>query len=105
MNFVTAAIAVAAAAGVLAALALTLVRLFAGPTLYDRMLAANSAAAKAALVCVALSVAVNRAEWMDAAFALLLGVFVANVAIVKFFRARSFQPPLDRSDVLSGEGA
>ena len=93
---VAASIALAAAAGVLVALALTLVRLFAGPTLYDRTLAANAAASKVALLCVALATAAGRAEWIDAAFALVLGVFVANVAIVKFFRARSFQPPLDR---------
>jgi len=91
-----AAIALAAAATVLIALALTLLRLFAGPTLYDRVLAANSTALKAALICAALATAAARAEWIDAALALVFGVFVLNVAIVKFFRARSFQPPLDR---------
>ena len=101
MNSATAAIAIAAAAGVAGALALALARLFAGPTLYDRTLAANSAAAKAALICAALAVAAGRADWIDAAFALFLSVFVANVAIVKFFRARTFQPPLGRSEPFS----
>lgn len=97
-------LALAAVSGVLIALALTLMRLFAGPTLYDRVLAANSVALKAALICAALAAAAGRAEWIDAALALVFAVFVLNVAIVKFFRARSFQPPLDR-DAPAREGA
>jgi multicomponent Na+:H+ antiporter subunit F len=89
-------IALGAGAGVLVTLALTLVRLFAGPTFYDRTLAANSIAAKAALICAALAVIAERAEWIDVAFAFVFSAFVLNVAVLKFFRARSFQPPLDR---------
>lgn len=90
-------VALAAAAGATIAAALALLRLFAGPTLYDRAMAANAIAAKAALVCAAVAVIAGRAAWIDAAFALVLGVFVANVAIVKFFRAGTFQPPLGRA--------
>lgn len=96
MNTVSASVPLVAAFGVLIVLALTLLRLFAGPTLYDRVLAANSVATKAALACAALATAFGRADWIDAALALTLGIFVVNVAIVKFFRAHSFQPPLDR---------
>ncbi|MEZ6024240.1 MAG: cation:proton antiporter [Hyphomonadaceae bacterium] len=91
-------VALAAAAGVLIALALTLVRLFAGPTLYDRALAAKSAAIKLVLICAALAVAAGRADWVDAAFALLLAALVTTAAVLKFFRARTFQPPLARGE-------
>lgn len=90
-------IALAAAVGVLMALVLSLLRMFAGPTLYDRALAANAVAMKAALICAALAVALRREEGIDAAFALVFGVFVTSAAVLKFFRARSFQAPLARS--------
>jgi multicomponent Na+:H+ antiporter subunit F len=90
-------IAIAAALGASVALALAMVRLFAGPTLYDRMLATNAAVSKAVLVVAALAAAFGRAEWVDVALALVLALFVANVASLKFFRARTFQAPLARA--------
>ena len=84
------------AVGVTVAAALALARLLAGPTLYDRVLAANSIAWKAGLVCATFAALFRRAEWIDAAMAMVFGAFVLNVALVKFFRAHSFQPPLDR---------
>lgn len=89
-------IPLAAAIGVALLLALTLVRLFIGPTLYDRALAANSLVTKAALVSAALAVAFGRGEALDAAFVLVLGALVLNAAVLKFFRARTFQAPLAR---------
>lgn len=89
-----------AAAGLTLILALALVRLFNGPTLYDRALAANVVATAAALVCAAFAAFRQRPDLVDAALALVLGGFVVNVAVLKFFRARSFQPPLARA----GEG-
>ncbi|GAM98830.1 other cation transporters [alpha proteobacterium U9-1i] len=86
------------AAGVLVvALALTVVRLFAGPTLYDRVLAANAAVCKVALVVAAVAAATGGPALVDVAMVLLLGSFVLNAAILKFFRARSFQAPLVRA--------
>jgi|CXWL01.1.fsa_nt_gi multicomponent Na+:H+ antiporter subunit F len=90
-------IAIIVAIGVLISLALTLPRLFAGPTLYDRVLAVNAAALKAALVAGALSMAMGQALWVDAALALAFAAFAVNVAVLKFFRMRSFQPPLVRA--------
>lgn len=91
-------IALVAAAIVVVALALCLPRLFGGPTLYDRVLGANTVVQKAALACAALAVAAGRSDWVDVAFALVLGAFVFNVAVLKFFRVRSFQPPLARGE-------
>lgn len=89
-------IAIIAAVGVVLVLVLSLARLFAGPTLYDRTLAASGAATKAALICAALAVAAGRADWLDVAFALVLAGFVFNAVVLKFFRARTFQSPLER---------
>lgn len=84
--------------GAALALALTLLRLFAGPTLHDRALAARSGVLKVVLLCAAIAVVVGQTAWIDAAFAVLLGSLVTAAAVLKFFRARSFQPPLNRED-------
>ena len=87
-------IAVIALCGVLVAGALTALRLFSGPTLYDRALAATSLTLKAALICAALAVIFDAGAGADAALALVLTVFVLGVATLKFFRARTFQAPM-----------
>lgn len=89
-------IALAAAIGAAIAMGLALLRLFAGPTLYDRTLAANAVGWKAALACAALAVAAGQPAWLDVAFALLFALYVANAAVLKFFRARTFQAPMVR---------
>lgn len=91
-------IALIGASGVAVLLALTLLRLHAGPTLYDRALAASSVTAKAALICAALAASAGRAEFVDPAFALALGGFVLNLAILKFFRTGTLQAPMVRED-------
>jgi len=91
-------IALIAAAGVALMIALTLVRLFAGPTLYDRALAGSSAMMKCALVCAALAVAARQSAFVDVALALALCAFVVNTAVLKFFRARTFQAPLIQAE-------
>ncbi len=90
--------ALAAAAGAVLALAICLVRLFAGPTLYDRALAVNGVIAKLALICAAGAVVMERAVFVDVAIALVLSAFVLNVAVLKFFRTQSFQAPLVRAE-------
>jgi multicomponent Na+:H+ antiporter subunit F len=91
-------IALIGASGVAILLALTLLRLHAGPTLYDRALAASSVIAKAALICAALAASAGRAQFVDAAFALALCGFVLTVAILKFFRTGTLQAPMVRGE-------
>lgn len=86
-----------AAAGVIVLLALALVRLATGPTLHDRVAAANGVALKAALAGAAIAVAARRSDWIDGALVLVLCLIVANAALLKFFRARTFQAPLLRA--------
>lgn len=90
-------IALIAAAAAALFLTLTLLRLHAGPTLYDRALAAGSTVTKGALVCAALAAAAGRAEFVDVAFALVLGGFVLAAAVLKVFRAGAFQAPMARA--------
>ena len=91
-------IALIGATGVGVLLALTLLRLHAGPTLYDRALAGSSVTAKAALICAAIAASAGRADFVDPAFALALGGFVLNVAILKFFRTGTLQAPMVREE-------
>lgn len=90
--------ALAAAIGVGIALLLCVVRLFAGPTLYDRTLAANGVIIKLAIIVGAAGVITAQAVFVDAALAFVLASVVANVAVLKFFRSRSFQTPLARAE-------
>jgi multicomponent Na+:H+ antiporter subunit F len=91
-------IAVVAAAGLVLALLLGLVRLFIGPTLYDRALAVKTLIIRAALVCGAMAVAAGESLWVDVALALALAGLVLMMAVTKVFRARTFQAPLARED-------
>jgi multicomponent Na+:H+ antiporter subunit F len=84
--------------GVVIALALTLVRLFAGPTLYDRSLVATSVVLKAALICAALGVMLGRTEVVEGALVLVLAAFALNAALLKFFRMHTFQAPMARAE-------
>ncbi|ANP44917.1 monovalent cation/H+ antiporter complex subunit F [Candidatus Viadribacter manganicus] len=92
--------ALAAAIGVGIALLLCVVRLFVGPTLYDRTLAANGVIIKIAIIVAAGGVIAGRAVFVDAALAFVLASMVANVAVLKFFRLRTFQAPLARAEDL-----
>jgi multicomponent Na+:H+ antiporter subunit F len=89
--------AIAAAIGACLALALCLVRLFAGPTLYDRALAANGVTMKLAVICAASAVLARQTVFVDVAIAFVLATLVVNVAVLKFFRTQTFQAPLART--------
>ncbi len=73
------------------AMAIMLGRLFAGPTLYDRVLAANSFGTKTVLLLLIFSLLVGRADGVDIALLYALINFIATIAILKFFRYRSLE--------------
>ncbi|WP_300541415.1 monovalent cation/H+ antiporter complex subunit F [Maricaulis sp.] len=79
------------ALGVAAAMAIMLARLFAGPTLYDRVLAMNSFGTKTVLFLLVFSALVGRQDAIDIALLYALINFVATIAILKFFRYRSLE--------------
>jgi len=82
------------AGAMLAIAALGLLRVFVGPTLYDRLAGAHGVAIMAALVCASLAVAFGDEAGLDVALALVLAGYVGAAASLKFFRFRSFQPPI-----------
>ena len=90
--------ALAAAIGVGIALLLCVVRLFVGPTLYDRTLAANGMMIKIAILVAAAGVVAGRGVYVDVALAFVLACVVVNVAVLKFFRSRTLQAPLARTE-------
>lgn len=80
-----------ASLGVLASMALMLVRLIAGPTLYDRTLAVNSFGTKTVLFLTMFCFVIDRPDGVDIALLYALINFIATVAILKFFRYRSLE--------------
>lgn len=87
--------------GVSAAMVLVLVRLIAGPTLYDRVLALNSFGTKTVLFLALFAFLIGRPDAIDIAILYALVNFVATIAILKFFRYRSFTIALADSDAPS----
>lgn len=77
------------ALGMSGAMAIMLARLFSGPTLYDRVLAANSFGTKTVLFLLVFSALSGRQDAIDIAMLYALINFVATIAILKFFRYRS----------------
>jgi multicomponent Na+:H+ antiporter subunit F len=68
---------------------LALVRLYAGPTLYDRILAANAFGTKTVLLIAVLNFLTGRPDFLDIALAYALITFVGTIAVLKFFAYRS----------------
>ena len=97
-----------AAIAVLVAIGLMLVRALLGPSLYDRVLAVNSLGTKIVLFIGLLGFVLGRPDFLDIAVLYALINFVSTIAILKFFRYRSFQVPLMRRTVVrqpeQGEG-
>ncbi|MFZ2029340.1 MAG: hypothetical protein WAU68_03445 [Vitreimonas sp.] len=91
-------IALSAALAAVAVLLLCLIRLFAGPTLYDRVVAANAATLCIVVVGATLAVLSGDAHALDVGIALMFGLVVANVALFKFSYAKTFQPPIARAE-------
>jgi multicomponent Na+:H+ antiporter subunit F len=79
-------ILVATAAALLAALALLLARAMAGPTVFDRLLAANTIGTLAVLLIATLGFVNGRPDFLDLAIVYALLNIVGTIAVLKFFR-------------------
>ncbi|MEE9387863.1 MAG: monovalent cation/H+ antiporter complex subunit F [Paracoccaceae bacterium] len=73
----------------LIAMVMVLVRLFSGPTLYDRVLAVNSFGTFTVLFIGVLGFLTERPEFLDIALLYALINFVGTIAVLKFFRYRA----------------
>lgn len=76
------------------AMVIILVRLFSGPTLYDRVLAVNAFGTKTVLFLVVFALMVGEPAAIDIALLYALINFIATIAILKFFRYRSLEVAL-----------
>ena len=78
-----------AAIALFIAMILVLVRLFSGPTLYDRVLVVNSFGTHTVLFIGVLGFLSGRPDFLDIALLYALINFVGTIAILKFFRYRA----------------
>ena len=90
--------------GILVTMALALVRGVKGPTVFDRILAVNMFGTKTVLALGLLGFVMGRPQFLDIAILYALINFVSTIAILKFFRYRSFQVPLVRRGQGGGNG-
>ena len=77
-----------AATALLIAMAFALIRLFLGPSLYDRVLAVNVFGTKTVLLIGVVGFLTGRPDWLDIALLYALINFIGTLAILKFFRYR-----------------
>jgi multicomponent Na+:H+ antiporter subunit F len=76
----------AAAAAILVALGLVVVRALRGPTVFDRVLAGNSVGNLAIMLLAVVGFLTGRPEWLDIAITYGLLNVISTLAILKFFR-------------------
>ncbi|MCG6901471.1 MAG: pH regulation protein F [Rhodobacter sp.] len=95
-----------AAIAIFVAMVLTMVRLFAGPTLYDRVLATNTFGTLTVLLIGVFGFLTERPDFLDIALLYALINFVGTIAILKYFRYRAIGDTaraLDRAAESGGE--
>jgi multicomponent Na+:H+ antiporter subunit F len=71
---------------IIAALVLVVVRVIRGPTVFDRVLAANSVGTLAILLLAVLGFLNGRPEWLDLGITYGVLNLIGTLAILKFFR-------------------
>ncbi|MBJ6371065.1 monovalent cation/H+ antiporter complex subunit F [Sedimentitalea arenosa] len=84
------------------AMILVLIRLFAGPTLYDRVMALNMFGTQTVLFIGLLGFLTGRPDFLDIALLYALINFVGTIAILKFFRYRAIGDV--RRDITEADG-
>jgi len=74
---------------ILVAIAAGLVRAFRGPTLYDRVMAANMIGTLTVLMVAVLGFMTGRPEFLDIALVYVLISFVSTIAVLRVVSSRS----------------
>ena len=80
---------IAVPAVILVAIAIGLVRAFRGPTLYDRVMAANMIGTLTVLMVSVLGFMTGRPEFLDIALVYVLISFVSTIAVLRVVNIRS----------------
>jgi multicomponent Na+:H+ antiporter subunit F len=70
--------------GVLITMGLALVRAFLGPTVFDRVLAANLFGTKTVLLIAVSGFLAGRPEWLDLALLYAMMNFISMIALLRF---------------------
>ena len=74
-----------AAAGILLAMGMAMVRALLGPTVYDRVLAVNTFGTKTVLLLAVIGFLTGRPDWVDLSLVYALINFIGTIAVLKFF--------------------
>lgn len=93
----------AGVAGLVVAMAMMIGRAIAGPSHYDRILAANSFGAKTGLLIAVIGYLFGRPAFLDIAIVYALINFVTTIALMKFFRYRTLAQSLGQSPETGGK--
>ncbi len=88
---------------ILVTMLMALARSFMGPTIYDRILAINSAGTATVLFIAVLGFLMGRPEFLDIALAYALINFIGTLAVLKFFKYGNLGSS-DSSDSAEGTG-
>lgn len=75
----------AAALAILVAMVLALFRAFAGPTLYDRILAVNVFGTKTVLLIAVVGFMMGRPDFLDIVMVYALMNFISIIGVLRFF--------------------
>ncbi|PPR22332.1 MAG: hypothetical protein CFH39_01292 [Alphaproteobacteria bacterium MarineAlpha10_Bin2] len=76
----------AAAAALIAAMVLALARAFAGPTVYDRILAVNQIGTQTVLLIAVMGFISGRPDFLDISLLYALINFVATIAVLRYVK-------------------
>lgn len=88
---------------ILITMLLALVRAIKGPTLYDRILAANIIGTKTVLIIAAMGFLFGRPDFLDIALVYALINFIGVLAVLKYFEYGGFHFP-GKSNAKKPEG-
>jgi len=88
----------AATVAVLVTMLLVLVRALKGPTIYDRILAANSFGTLTVILIAVLGFFNGRPEFLDIALVYALINFIGAIAVSKFVQFGGVSRPLGKDD-------
>jgi multicomponent Na+:H+ antiporter subunit F len=80
---------IAVTTAILIAIAVGLVRAFRGPTLYDRVMAANMIGTLTVLMVAVLGFMTGRPEFLDIALVYVLISFVSTIAVLRVVTSRN----------------
>lgn len=83
---------------ILVTMALAIVRALRGPSIYDRILAANMFGTKTVLLVSVVAFLFGRPDFLDLALAYALINFIGVLAVLEFFQSRDLRRSLDAAE-------